>query len=73
MTVALNPSTAPVAFDELVDAGINRPARYMGHELGVEPRDWHAARVRWALTYPELYEVGSSNLGHIILLSLIHI
>ena len=65
MTVALNPSTAPVAFDELVDAGINRPARYMGHELGVEPRDWYAARVRWALTYPELYEVGSSNLGHI--------
>ena len=72
MTVALNPSTTPVAFDELVDAGINRPARYMGHELGVEPRDWHAARVRWALTYPELYEVGSSNLGHIILYSILN-
>ena len=72
MTVALNPSTAPVAFDELVDAGINRPARYMGHELGVEPRNWHAARVRWALTYPELYEVGSSNLGHIILYSILN-
>ena len=72
MTVPLNPSTAPVAFDELVDAGINRPARYMGHELGVEPRNWHAARVRWALTYPELYEVGSSNLGHIILYSILN-
>ena len=72
MTVALNPSTAPVSFDELVDAGINRPARYMGHELGVEPRDWQAARVRWALTYPELYEVGSSNLGHIILYSILN-
>ena len=72
MTVALNPSTAPVAFDELVDAGINRPARYMGHELGVEPRNWRAARVRWALTYPELYEVGSSNLGHIILYSILN-
>jgi radical SAM family uncharacterized protein/radical SAM-linked protein len=72
VTVALNPSTAPVSFDELVDAGINRPARYMGHELGVEPRDWQAARVRWALTYPELYEVGSSNLGHIILYSILN-
>ena len=72
MTVALNPSTAPVSFNELVDAGINRPARYMGHELGVEPRDWQAARVRWALTYPELYEVGSSNLGHIILYSILN-
>ena len=72
MTVALNTSTTPVAFDELVDAGINRPARYMGHELGVVPRDWHGARVRWALTYPELYEVGSSNLGHIILYSILN-
>lgn len=61
-----------MSFEELVDAGINRPARYMGHELGVEPRDWHAARVRWALTYPELYEVGSSNLGHIILYSILN-
>ena len=43
----------------------------MGHELGVEPRDWNAARVRWALTYPEIYEVGSSNLGHIILYSIL--
>ncbi len=63
---------AVVAFDELVDSSINRPARYMGHELGVEPRDWDTARVRWALTYPEIYEVGSSNLGHIILYSILN-
>ena len=71
MTVA-TPSLEPVDFDSLVNAGINRPARYMGHELGVEPRDWSAARVRWALTYPEIYEVGSSNLGHIILYSILN-
>ena len=62
----------PVDFHALVDCGINKPARYMGHELGVEPRDWHAAKVRWALTYPEIYEVGSSNLGHIILYSILN-
>ena len=62
----------PVDFHALVDRGINKPARYMGHELGVEPRDWHAAKVRWALTYPEIYEVGSSNLGHIILYSILN-
>lgn len=71
MTVAI-PSLEPVDFDGLVNEGINRPARYMGHELGVEPRDWSAARVRWALTYPEIYEVGSSNLGHIILYSILN-
>ena len=62
----------PVDFHALVDRGINKPARYMGHELGVEPRDWDKARVRWALTYPEIYEVGSSNLGHIILYSILN-
>ena len=51
MTVALNPSTAPVAFDELVDAGINRPARYMGHELGVEPYlyNTYPLYLKWSL------------------------
>ena len=28
--------------------------------------------MRWALTYPEIYEVGSSNLGHIILYSILN-
>ena len=62
----------PVDFHALVDSGINKPARYMGHELGVEPRNWQDAQVRWALTYPEIYEVGSSNLGHIILYSILN-
>ncbi len=66
------PSQHPIDFDQLVDASISKPARYMGHELGVEPRDWQSAKVRWALTYPELYEVGSSNLGHIILYSILN-
>ncbi len=28
--------------------------------------------MRWALTYPEVYEVGASNLGHIILYSILN-
>ncbi|MEB3322847.1 MAG: B12-binding domain-containing radical SAM protein, partial [Synechococcaceae cyanobacterium] len=63
---------APVDFPSLVDRSIQRPGRYLGNELGVEPRDWSAARVRWALTYPELYEVGASNLGHILLYSILN-
>ena len=59
-------------FASLVDSSIARPGRYLGNELGVEPRDWQAARVRWALTYPEIYEVGASNLGHIILYSILN-
>ena len=66
-------AAAPMtAFAELVNAGISRPGRYLGNELGVEPRDWDAATIRWALTYPEVYEVGASNLGHIILYSILN-
>ncbi len=63
---------APVDFEQLVDRSVAKPGRYLGNELGVEPRDWPAAAVRWALTYPELYEVGASNLGHIILYSILN-
>ncbi len=65
-------AAAPVDFDALVDRTIQRPGRYLGNELGVEKRDWEAARVRWALTYPEVYEVGASNLGHILLYSILN-
>ncbi|MEY4431563.1 MAG: hypothetical protein RLZZ533_1499 [Cyanobacteriota bacterium] len=69
-------SDAPVDFAALVDRTIAKPGRYLGNELGVEPRDWNqawaAAAVRWALTYPEIYEVGASNTGHIILYSILN-
>ncbi|MEB3331678.1 MAG: B12-binding domain-containing radical SAM protein, partial [Synechococcaceae cyanobacterium] len=68
--------SAPVDFDALVDLEISRPARYLGNERGVPPRDWEqawpAAAVRWCLTYPEIYEVGASNSGHIILYSILN-
>ncbi|MFN5698920.1 MAG: B12-binding domain-containing radical SAM protein, partial [Cyanobacteriota bacterium] len=70
------PADAPVDFDALVDRDISRPARYLGNELGVVPRDWSeawpGAAVLWALTYPEVYEVGASNLGHILLYSILN-
>ena len=76
MTVAPAAQDAPVEFDALVDLQISRPARYLGNELGVQERDWDAswaeAGVRWALTYPEVYEVGASNTGHIILYSILN-
>ncbi|WP_405196679.1 TIGR03960 family B12-binding radical SAM protein, partial [Zarconia navalis] len=49
-----------------------QPARYLGNELGVTGKPWESATVRWVLTYPEVYEVGFSNLGHIILYNIIN-
>ncbi|MEY2856157.1 MAG: hypothetical protein RLZZ74_466, partial [Cyanobacteriota bacterium] len=61
-----------LVFDNLVDADIAKPARYLGNELGAVHKPWTDASVRWVLTYPEVYEVGASNLGHIILYNIIN-
>ena len=61
-----------VAVEQLLTPEIARPARYLGNELGAIHKPWETAAVRWVLTYPELYEVGASNLGHVILYSLLN-
>ncbi|MEO1741219.1 MAG: TIGR03960 family B12-binding radical SAM protein [Cyanobacteria bacterium J06629_9] len=61
-----------VAVNSLINTEIARPARYLGNELGAVHKGWASAAVRWVLTYPEIYEVGSSNLGHIILYSILN-
>ncbi|WP_416665789.1 TIGR03960 family B12-binding radical SAM protein [Egbenema bharatensis] len=61
-----------VAVEQLLTPEISRPARYLGNELGSVHKDWETASVRWVLTYPEVYEVGASNLGHIILYSILN-
>mgnify|MGYP002787024954 CR=1 FL=1 len=61
-----------VAVEALLTPDILRPARYLGNELGAVRKAWHTAVVRWVLTYPEVYEVGASNLGHIILYNILN-
>ncbi|MBD1869692.1 TIGR03960 family B12-binding radical SAM protein [Cyanobacteria bacterium FACHB-471] len=61
-----------VAVERLLTPEIARPARYLGNELGAVHKDWNASTVRWVLTYPEVYEVGASNLGHVILYSILN-
>ncbi len=61
-----------VAIDSLITPEILKPARYLGNERGAVHKPWDSNTIRWALTYPEVYEVGSSNLGHIILYSIIN-
>ncbi len=46
---------------------VKRPSRYMGGELHAVKKDWEQTPVRFALAYPDLYEVGMSHLGTQIL------
>ncbi len=42
---------------------VNRPARYMGGEFGTNGNSQSSSAFKLALVYPDLYEVGMSNLG----------
>src|SRR5690349_19952709 len=42
---------------------VSKPIQYVGGELGVVVKDWDTTTVRWALMYPDAYEVGLPNQG----------
>src|SRR5918994_3593452 len=42
---------------------VSKPIQYVGGELGAVVKDWDTASVRWALMYPDAYEVGLPNQG----------
>ena len=42
---------------------VRKPIQYVGGEVGSVTKDWDAADVRWALCYPDAYEVGLPNQG----------
>src|SRR3954462_10380066 len=46
---------------------VQKPIQYVGGELNSQVKDWGAAEVRWALMYPDAYEVGLPNQGVMIL------
>ncbi len=49
-----------------------KPTRYVGCEFGAVRKDLAAARVRFALGFPDTYEVGMSNLGFRLLYHLLN-
>lgn len=53
---------------------VEKPARYTGGELNSICKDWgdSAIRTKVALCFPDLYELGGSNLGLMILYDLIN-
>jgi radical SAM family uncharacterized protein len=42
---------------------VRKPIQYVGGEMNSVVKDWDAAEVRWALMYPDAYEVGVPNQG----------
>ncbi|MGQ9573155.1 MAG: TIGR03960 family B12-binding radical SAM protein [Dehalococcoidia bacterium] len=51
---------------------VSRPARYAGGEWNSIVKDWSRTPLRVALAYPDVYDVGMSNLGLAILYEIIN-
>jgi radical SAM family uncharacterized protein len=51
---------------------IQKPARYTGGEVNQVVKDWESVHTRVALVFPDLYDLGMSNLGWAILYDLLN-
>ena len=51
---------------------VTKPARYTGGEWNAVLKDWQKADIRIALSYPDVYEIGMSNIALPILYELLN-
>lgn len=52
--------------DEILNS-IDKPARYIGHEVNAVYKDKEKVDIRFCMCFPDVYEVGMSHLGILIL------
>ncbi len=48
------------------------PIQYLDNEVNAYKKNWNRAKLKFLLAYPDLYEIGSSNLGIQILYNIIN-
>ena len=57
---------------EQVLLSIQKPGRYVGGEFNSVRKDWDQVTLRAAMAFPDLYDLGMSNLGWMILYGLLN-
>jgi radical SAM family uncharacterized protein len=66
---------SPVEIREKIDKFllfVQKPGRYVGGEYGQVVKDWEKVQTRFAMVFPDLYDIGVPNLGVTILYDLIN-
>lgn len=58
--------------DSTILSSVKRPGRYLGHEYNSVTKPWDSVSVRFALIFPDLYEIGMSHQGLQILYHLLN-
>ena len=54
--------TKPALSDEIL-MKVEKPARYIGNELNSIKKDKNTVDIRFAMCFPDVYEIGMSHLG----------
>ena len=57
---------------ERVLGRVRKPGRYSGGEWNSVQKDWGSTALKWCFAYPDLYEIGMSNLGLRILYEILN-
>lgn len=71
MSAPASPRPMATPYEALIRR-VSRPARYTGGELNSMVKDWDVHPVHIALAYPDLYDLGMSNLGLGILYAIVN-
>jgi radical SAM family uncharacterized protein len=58
-----SPDPVPALAVERLLRRVRKPGRYSGGEWNSIEKDWAGIAIKWCLAYPDLYEIGMSNLG----------
>ena len=65
------PAALLTALERLLPS-VQKPARYLGHEINAVHKDPAKVKVHVGLAFPDVYEVGMSHLGLKILYSIVN-
>jgi radical SAM family uncharacterized protein len=57
------PSPLPAVAVHRILGRVRKPGRYSGGEWNSVRKDWSTTEIKWCFAYPDLYEIGMSNLG----------
>jgi len=66
------PEPIPGPIVERILGRIRKPGRYSGGEWNSVQKDWSTTALKWCFAYPDLYEIGMSNLGLRILYEVVN-
>lgn len=67
----LSPGTIQNRLENILPT-VRKPGRYTGGELNEIVKDWTEVKTRFALFFPDIYDLGMSNLGWMILYEIIN-